>query len=286
MWVRTRLIAYGTRPANPVITTGTTLQLKAWGRYSDGTDRDLTAESTFIGSPLVSVSNDPATRGLATGLAPGATSVSASYFDPIEGVTRLGSQELTVTDATLVSIAVTGAHPSIPQGARTQFEANGTYSDALVRDLTTQVSWSSSDANALVISNSAFQEGLARALLPGGSHTITASFAGVLGTRPLPGVERDPPERLDLVGRAAAARRGGGRPAVADRHRQLQRRRHPDPRRAELDLVGWDGGLGQRAVVRRRPRDRARPGKRRHLRQRHRRERLREPRGPILTRRL
>jgi len=49
-------------------------------------------------------------------------------------------------------------------GAREQFEANGTYSDGVIRDLTTQVTWSSSDANALVVSNIAFQEGLARAL--------------------------------------------------------------------------------------------------------------------------
>ena len=48
---------------------------------------------------------------------------------------------LTVTAATLQSIAVTPANPSIAKGPTQQFTATGTYSDSSTQNLTSQVTW-------------------------------------------------------------------------------------------------------------------------------------------------
>ena len=48
----------------------------------------------------------------------------------------LGSTVLTVTAATLQSIAVTPANPSIAKGLTQQFTATGTYSDSSTQNLT------------------------------------------------------------------------------------------------------------------------------------------------------
>ena len=48
-----------------------------------------------------------------------------------------------VSGASLLSIAVTPANPSIAKGLTQQFKATGTYTDTSTQDLTSQVTWSS-----------------------------------------------------------------------------------------------------------------------------------------------
>src|SRR6202007_1766168 len=59
--------------------------------------------------------------------------------------TITGSVSITVSTAlaTLQSIAVTPASPSIVNGTTQQFTATGTYSDGSKSDLTSQVTWNS-----------------------------------------------------------------------------------------------------------------------------------------------
>ena len=68
-----------------------------------------------------------------------------------------------MTAATLVSIEVTPADPSIANGTTQQFTATGTYTDASTQDLTAAVTWSSSDEGVATISNAGGSEGLATA---------------------------------------------------------------------------------------------------------------------------
>jgi len=172
---------FGTRPAGPVVTTGTTLQLRSFVRYSDGTDLEVTGATSWTGTPLLTI--DPS--GLATGVSAGSTSVGASWFDPIDNVTRFAGQAATVTAATLSSIQVTAGLTSVAEGGILQHEANGTYSDGATRDLTTQVVWSSSDASAVTVSNAPFSSGLAFVAGIDTSPTIVATHAGVSGQRTL-----------------------------------------------------------------------------------------------------
>jgi hypothetical protein len=93
------------------------------------------------------------------------------------------------TVATLSSIAVTPANPSIGVGATQQFTATGTFSDRTTRDLTSFVTWTSSNTVVAIIgpNNSVtppLLPGVASALATGTS-TITATSGGVSGTTTL-----------------------------------------------------------------------------------------------------
>ena len=78
-----------------------------------------------------------------------------------------------MTAATLVSIAVTPASPSIVVGTTQQFIATGTYTDASTHDLTHSASWVSSDtAIATVLLGEATGVSV-------GAVTITGTFGGI-----------------------------------------------------------------------------------------------------------
>jgi len=164
------LSALTVSPANPAITSipvGVTEQFIATGIYSDGTSFNITNQVSWSSSnpSIGAISNS----GLATATAPGATTVTAS-----SGAIS-GNTNLTVNSATLSSIVVTPANPSIPVGVSEQFVAMGTYSDGTSYDLTTQVTWSLSNPVATVNSN-----GLATSVSVG-TTTITASLGSISG---------------------------------------------------------------------------------------------------------
>ena len=155
-------------PANPAITSipvGVTGQFIATGTYSDGKSFDITNQVSWSSSDpsIGAISNN----GLAIGIAPGATTLTASSG----GIS--GNTNLTVNSATLSSIVVTPANPSIPVGVAEQIVAMGTYSDGTSYDLTTQVTWSSSNPVATVNSG-----GLVIAVSEG-TATITASLGSI-----------------------------------------------------------------------------------------------------------
>ena len=77
---------------------------------------------------------------------------------------------------TVQSIAVTPANPTIAVGATQQFTATGTYTDGSTKDITSQVTWSSSNTGVATINSS----GLATAV-GGGSTTIKATQGSVSG---------------------------------------------------------------------------------------------------------
>jgi len=76
---------------------------------------------------------------------------------------------------------VTPSSVTIPRSSTQQFTALGTFSDTSVVDLTTQVTWTSSDPNVVAISNAALSQGLATGL-DHGMVTITAAKGAVSGT--------------------------------------------------------------------------------------------------------
>jgi len=82
--------------------------------------------------------------------------------------------------ASLTSIAVTPANPSIQAGATQQFTATGTYSDSTTQNLTSQVTWASSATARATIGGT----GLANALTAG-TTTISATLAGITGSTQL-----------------------------------------------------------------------------------------------------
>jgi hypothetical protein len=163
-------------PGLPQAAAGTNAQLTATGLYSDNSKQDLTTQVSWASSDsdVATVSNATGSSGLATAVTVGTTTVTASRA----GVT--GQTTLTVSDATLVSIEVSPATPSIANGLSRQFAAVGLYTDNSTQDLTTQVTWASSEGGVATVSNAAGSNG--RATASGvGTTTISASNSGVTG---------------------------------------------------------------------------------------------------------
>ena len=170
------LVSITLTPADPSIAKGTTRQFTAMGTFSDTTTQDLTATAQWSSSNTAAATVN--TAGLATSVAAGTTTISATSGS------ISGSTSLTVTPATLESIAITPTNPSIAKGTGKQFAATGIFSDATTQDLTASVTWSSSSTDVATINNAANVKGLA-ASVAAGSTTITATFGSISGSTSL-----------------------------------------------------------------------------------------------------
>jgi len=145
----------------------------ATGIFANGDTLDLTGIVAWTSSApsVATVSNALGSPGLATGIAPGSTVISALFAG------QVGTASLTVTNATLTSISVTPASPSISLGSSQQFTAVGTFSDGSTLNISGQANWTSSDVVVAVV-NSNGLAGSARS----GTATITATLNGVSGS--------------------------------------------------------------------------------------------------------
>ena len=81
---------------------------------------------------------------------------------------------VTVTAPVLQSITVTPANPTFPKGTTLQLTATGTYSNNSTQNLTSQVTWSSSNANVTFGATAGLAAGAVQ-----GSSTVTATLASV-----------------------------------------------------------------------------------------------------------
>jgi len=174
------LVSIEVTPADASIADGTTQEFTATGLYTDASTQDLTTEVTWFSSDeaVATVSNADDSKGLATAVGLGSATVSATSGDVS------GDTTLTVTDATLVSIAVTPADASIADGTTQQFTATGLYTDASTQDLTTEVTWDSSDDEIATVSNADDSKGFATAVGLG-TATVSATSGGVTGVTTL-----------------------------------------------------------------------------------------------------
>ncbi len=155
------------------IAAGTKLQFTATGVFSDNSTQDLTND------PLISWGTTDDTKadyipgdasGLITGIAAGATVVSASI-----GAIDSQDYDLAVTAANLLSILISPRDPLayvIAYGTTQQFTVTGSFSDSTTQDLTTQVDWLSSDGTVASIN----ANGLATTTTTIGTTVITANY--------------------------------------------------------------------------------------------------------------
>ncbi|HUI46754.1 MAG TPA: Ig-like domain-containing protein [Nitrospirota bacterium] len=168
------LVSVAITPTNPSIAMGSTQQFTATGTYSDGSTQNLTTAVTWSSSSssIAGISNTAGSMGLATPVAAGSTTITATSG------TLSGSTTLTVKPATLVSVAITPANPTVIIGTTQQLTATGTYSDGSKQNLTTTVTWSSSSTSVATISNAAGSKGLITPVAAG-STTITATSGSI-----------------------------------------------------------------------------------------------------------
>jgi hypothetical protein len=168
------LLAIAVSPDAATLARGTSQAFSALGLFSDGTRQDLTDQVTWSSSDdsTATVSNADGSHGLVIGVEVGSVTISAGF----SGVS--GSSAVEVSSATLVSIDIFPFVPSIAKGTELQLSALGNYSDGSTQDLTTQVTWSTSDAGVAAISNSAGSQGLTTGVGVGLA-TLTAELTGI-----------------------------------------------------------------------------------------------------------
>ena len=167
------LVSIDVTPVDGSIAKGTTLQYTVMGTYTDSSTLDITGSVTWASTNTVTatISNTVGSEGLATAQAVGATKITATS-GAISDTTNL-----TVTIPELVSIAVTPVNNSIANGLTLQYTAIGTYTDSSTVNITTSVTWTSTNAGAATISNSNGFEGLASAQAIGVTQITATSGA-------------------------------------------------------------------------------------------------------------
>jgi uncharacterized protein YjdB len=159
-------------PQTASIANGTTIQYSVNAVYSDGSIQPLAAGLSWISSSAVTAG--VSANGLATGVAPGQTTITVAYGS------MTGTATLTVTPATLTSIVVTPSSSVIGINGNVQFTATGVFSDSTTQDVTSLATWTSSDATVALIDTT----GLATALTTG-TTTVTADYQGMSGSSTL-----------------------------------------------------------------------------------------------------
>jgi len=172
------LVSLAVTPPERRIHVGSHAHFRATGTFSDG--------RTFpLGGGVAWTSSDTAvatvgSRGRAEGVAPGIAAITAT--DTATGLT--GKAFLTVGSASLASLTVTPAAPSVPTGLAQSFTATGTFTDKSTEDLTDAATWSSASPGVATISNASGSEGVATAA-GAGTTTITARVGHATATATL-----------------------------------------------------------------------------------------------------
>jgi uncharacterized protein YjdB len=154
-----RLQSIAVTPTSPRIQQHTLIKFTAVGTFTDGsTTSSLSGLSWKSSKPqFASVRS----TGVANGKKLGSATITASA----SGIS--GQTTLTVSNATLSSVAITPANPSVAQGSTQQFTATGTFTDATTQDITLNTHWSSSSASVATIANGPNGAGLASTTAPG-----------------------------------------------------------------------------------------------------------------------
>ena len=160
-------------PSTASVTVGATQQFTASATFTDGSTSDVTSNGTTWTSSAGSIATVNSS-GLASAVAAGQATITANY----QG--KSGSAALTVTAATVTSIAVTPSTANLQVGSTQQFTATATYSNGTTGNVTSTATWSSS-ANSVATVNAS---GLATAV-GAGQATITATYQGKSGSAAL-----------------------------------------------------------------------------------------------------
>lgn len=161
--------------ANQSVPAGFTQQFTATGVFTDNSTRDVTQDVAWISSDtaVATIADD----GLMTAVAASQTPVTltATLDD------QSGTAQVKIVAATLQGITVTGKNASFPRyGFRTPFTATGKFSDDVDRDITTQVTWASSQASLATIQSKAGSDsGIATTGDLPGTTKITAALGSV-----------------------------------------------------------------------------------------------------------
>ncbi|WP_429237073.1 Ig-like domain-containing protein, partial [Aeromonas salmonicida] len=172
-------------PATATVPAGFEQAFTATALLSDGRALVVTDNAVLSWSSsdpgIATISNEAGSKGLATGVAPGKVTITASGV--ANGKPFSATAQLEVTHATARSLQVTPATASVPVGLEQQFSATARLSDGSALEVTDNavLSWSSSDPGIATISNAQGSKGLATGVATG---TVTITASGVANGKP------------------------------------------------------------------------------------------------------
>jgi uncharacterized protein YjdB len=173
------LVSLAILPTNPSIAEHTQIQFSVMGTFNDGSTRDVSS---------LAMNWMPSDFSIATNFVTPQSLFKAIAVGPVTITTSVGSftptTTLTVTNATLQSVALTPANATIEPTTKLDYTATGTFSDGSTQDLTDVMTWTIQDNTGAASVNA---KGLVTGLSPG---TITVStnspfvFGSVHGSTP------------------------------------------------------------------------------------------------------
>jgi len=156
-------------PASRFMTVGDTpQQYTATAVTGNGASSDVSSTATWTSSNT-SVATVSST-GLVTAVAAGTANIIANSGG------AEGSSPLNVTASTLNSITISPANSTVVAGSTLQFNATGNFKDPPTQDITSLVTWTSSDTTIATISTSGLATGV-----KAGTVTITATATATAG---------------------------------------------------------------------------------------------------------
>jgi hypothetical protein len=164
-------------PAVLSVPAGIYARVTANATFSDGSGGDVTGSTTWTSSdPTVArVMVYQQYYAYLEAVAPGTATLTATLM----GVHAQLS--VTVTNASLTSLQVSPAQPSLALGVSQVISAAGLYSDNTTQDLTYTATWSSSDPSVAVVGQDALGYQVITAVAAG-TTTLSANYAGVTGS--------------------------------------------------------------------------------------------------------
>jgi uncharacterized protein YjdB len=153
-------------PGSVTIPAGTTQQFTAMATFTDSSIQDISSLATWSSSSgsVATVSSS----GLAAAVSVGSSTMTATMGS------ISGTGALTVGPAVLQSITLSPQNATMGKGTTLQFTATGNYSDSSTQDLTSLVTWTSSDSNTVSINSAGLATGRQF-----GSITIGAALGSV-----------------------------------------------------------------------------------------------------------
>ena len=165
------LVSISVTPASLFLMPGQTQQSVATGTFSDGSTQTLQSVIWTSSNPSAAVvSNSPGNAGMINAQATGAATITATAGN------IGGSAALNV--AGLVSLALSPTNPTLTIGMGQQITATGTFVDGSNQNVTTSVTWTSSNNSVVIIGSSSGFQGFAMGATAG-SATITATLGSV-----------------------------------------------------------------------------------------------------------
>jgi len=157
-------------PNTAMVGIGRNQRFQATAVYTDSSEIDVSRIVTWNTSEpsVASVSNQSGTAGTANGLTVGTATISALHA--ASGVSSDDTQDsatLVVLPAALTSIAVTPLQTSVPLGDIQIYVATGIYSNGSNQNISSQVTWTSSNPSVATVSTGTPTPGIATTLSQG-----------------------------------------------------------------------------------------------------------------------